>query len=97
MLITINIDISLIINIIININYYAIALMIFINDIVRSAVNKMSRTTLNYIFLDEVDDVSISRISENIQQPWRIYFLRTNHLHVYCICRSWKAFAFTMM
>lgn len=53
----------------------------------------MSRATLNYIFLDEVDDVNHEVnliISENIQQPWRIYFLRTNHLHVYCICRSWK-------
>lgn len=90
MLITINIDISLIINIIISINYYAIALMIFINDIVRSAVNKMSRTLPSITFFWTRLMMRQSRISENIQQPWRIYFLRTNHLHVYCICRSWK-------
>lgn len=99
MLITINIDILLIINIITSINYYAIALtMIFINDIVRSAINKMSRALPSITFFWTRLTMRQSHVSENTQQPWRIYFLRTNHLYIYCICRSWKeGVAFTMM
>lgn len=75
MLIMINIDISLIINIITSINYYAIALtMIFINDIVRSAVNKMSRALPSITFFWTRLTMRQFRVSENIQQPWRIYF-----------------------